>query len=274
MTAVTAQRDARAASAVAGVRIRELAALDDLAAVCRLFDAIWQPEPAERPATADLLRALTKAGNYVAGAYDGGTLVGACMAFFGPPRERTLHSHITGVAAAGRSVGYALKLHQRAWALDRGATTISWTYDPLIGRNAHFNVVKLGARPVEYLPDFYGAMRDGINAGDESDRLLVRWDLAAAVGTPAGAPPDADVALGRSADGRPVAGSVHGDTVLVAVPPDVERLRRADPQAARQWRMAVREALRPLLAADFRVTGFDRERGYVLSRRATVAATA
>ena len=54
---------------------------------------------------------------------------------------------------------------------------IAWTYDPLIRRNAYFNLAKLGARPVEYLPNFYGAMDDAINGGTETDRMLVRWEL-------------------------------------------------------------------------------------------------
>ena len=77
----------------------------------------------------------------------------------------------------GRHVGFALKLHQRAWALLRGVSEIAWTFDPLVSRNAYFNLVKLGAQPAEYLPNFYGTMLDTINGDDDSDRLLVRWRL-------------------------------------------------------------------------------------------------
>ena len=97
--------------------------------------------------TLELLRAFTKAGNYVGGAFDGGRLVGACVGFFHAPAEDALHSHIAGVAPGltGRNVGFALKLHQRAWALLRGVSEIAWTFDPLVSRNAYFNLVKLGA---------------------------------------------------------------------------------------------------------------------------------
>ena len=81
-------------------------------------------------------------------------------------------------ANSRRNVGYALKLHQRAWALQRGIATITWTFDPLVRRNAYFNLAKLGVRATRYLPNFYGAMQDPINAGDDTDRLLVDWDLA------------------------------------------------------------------------------------------------
>ena len=170
-----AEAVADAAARAAGVTVREIADMTGLAEVTRLFDDIWRPDPQNRPVTTELLRALTKADNYVAGAIDGDTLVGGCVGFFGPPVLATMHSHIAGVTAAvmRRSVGFAVKLHQRAWALRRGVTAIEWTYDPLVSRNAYFNLVKLGAVPTEYLTNFYGGMNDAINGSEDSDRLLV-----------------------------------------------------------------------------------------------------
>jgi predicted GNAT superfamily acetyltransferase len=256
------------------LHIRELSERTEFGGACELFDAIWHPEPSNPPITADLLRALTKAGGYVAGAFDDERLVGACVGFFGPPAEARLYSYIAGVAPEHRGIGHALKWHQRAWALAHGARTITWTYDPLIRRNAYFNVAKLGADPVEYLPNFYGAMSDVINGGDDSDRLLVRWDLtaphveAAAAGTPRvvddAAAAGAVIALDRCGDGLPVVTRRHGQTVLVAVPTDVESLRGNDPGAARAWRLAVREVLGPLLQGGARITGFDRSGRYVV----------
>ncbi|MEV7013173.1 hypothetical protein AB0N02_42270, partial [Streptosporangium sp. NPDC051022] len=143
-----AVRDAERVAGAAGVRIAELSGIGDFEGVRRLFDDIWQSDPGNAPISVELMRALSHAGNYVAGAYDGERLVGASVAFLAAPVGRALHSHVTG-AAAGRGAGLALKLHQRAWALERGLDRITWTYDPLVRRNAHFNLVKLGARPVE-----------------------------------------------------------------------------------------------------------------------------
>ncbi|TDU82363.1 putative GNAT superfamily acetyltransferase [Kribbella voronezhensis] len=273
-----ATRDSLAAAASAGVRVRELSELAELDEVYRLYDSIWRPDPKNPPVTTELLRALTKAGNYVGGAYDGDELLGACVGFFGAPAEVAMHSHVAGVsgAARGRNVGFALKLHQRAWALQRGVTAISWTFDPLVRRNAYFNLVKLAAVPTEYLTNFYGLMEDGINSGDDTDRLLVRWQLdapevaAAAARRPRAITlPAATIALGRTADERPSAGrSGDGGTVLVAVPTDVEGLRTTDPAAAKDWRAAVREVLGGLLADGARVTGFDRAGWYVLEHAA------
>jgi predicted GNAT superfamily acetyltransferase len=141
-------------------------------------------------------------------------------------------------------VGFALKVRQRAWAMQRQVAEISWTFDPLVCRNAYFNIAKLAAVAAGYLTNFYGDMRDGINDGNDTDRLLVRWQLATPSVTVAAsctsrevvAEPllrhGAVVALGRSDHGRPVLGDSAADTMLVAIPADIERLRGSDPAVA------------------------------------------
>lgn len=265
------------AARASGVVIRELADIVEVDAVGRLYDQIWQPEIA--PISTELLRAFAKSGNYVAGAFDGDILVGACVGFFAAPATATLHSHIAGVlpTVPRRNIGYALKLHQRAWSLLRGVTAIEWTFDPLVARNAYFNCVKLGARPREYLPNFYGGMRDLINGDDDTDRLLMRWDLRAphVLAASSGERVIADVAAERAAgagdalavapDGdEPVIGSLDGAVSLVFVPPDIEAMRVADAALAKRWRLAVRTVLGGLLASGAEVTGFDRRGCYIV----------
>jgi predicted GNAT superfamily acetyltransferase len=270
---------ADAAAQAAGVEVRELTDLVQLEQVVGLFSTIWGRSD-NPPVTIELLRAFAKAGNYVGGAFDDGRLVGACVGFFHAPSEDALHSHIAGVspAATGRSIGFALKLHQRSWALLRGVSEIAWTFDPLVSRNAYFNLVKLAARPHEYLPNFYGPMLDSINGDDDSDRLLVRWRLrdpavvlACAGGSVAAVARDelaagAVVALGASANGTPVPGRLDGTTSLVAVPRDIAAIRAGDPALALRWRIAVREVLSALVADGGRVDGFDRSGHYVVRR--------
>jgi predicted GNAT superfamily acetyltransferase len=274
-----AVQTAKAAALAADVTVREISDLAELEGVVRLFSAIWGRD-ANPPVTVELLRAFTKAGNYVAGAFEEGRLVGACVGFFHAPTEGALHSHIAGVEPGlnGRHVGFALKLHQRAWALRHGVAEIAWTFDPLVSRNAYFNVVKLAAQPAEYLPNFYGPMLDAINGDDDTDRLLARWRLrsaevvAASSGhhTPAHVTVElaagATVGLGISDDGGPVPGALDGSTVLVAVPPDIGQLRSSDPALAERWRVAVREALCALMADGGRIDGFDRSGWYVIRR--------
>ncbi|WP_067483578.1 GNAT family N-acetyltransferase [Actinomadura hibisca] len=246
-----------------GPDVRVLHDLADLDEVHRLIDRIWRPEPGAEPVQVELLRALSHAGNYVAGAYEDGRMVGLSVAFFADPPGEALHSHITG-ALPGRGVGLALKHHQRDWALARGLRRITWTYDPLVRRNAYFNLVKLGARPEEYLPSFYGVMADSINSGDETDRVLAVWHLDASTTPTEAAPPPEPLLECRN--NRPVQHGTDAATVLIAVPEDIEDLRRTDPAGARDWRLAVRETLGGLIADGARVIGFHDRSAYLVDR--------
>ncbi len=269
---------ARAAAAAAGVGVRVLNDVSDLHHAVRLLARIWGRD-ANPPMNVEMLRAFGKAGNYVSGAFVGDRLVGACVGFFHAPSEDALHSHIAGVSPemTGRAVGFALKLHQRAWAMSRGVDRVAWTFDPLVARNAYFNIVKLAARPMEYMPNFYGPMLDTLNGDEDSDRLLVRWSLrdpavAEACGRPGDHRPDpvpaagAVVAVGTAADGSPEPGRLDGTINLVAVPRDITTLRASDPALAVRWRHAVRNAMTALLTQGATVAGFDRTRGYVLRK--------
>jgi len=184
------------------VEVRELVEVGDLREVEALLASIWRTSSDKPPVNTDILRALAHTGCYVAGAYEGSELVGASVGFLGGSGNGSggdlhLHSHITGVAPAaqGRHVGLALKTHQRSWCLDRGIGVVTWTFDPFVRRNAWFNLHRLGADVVELVPDFYGEMRDGINAGLASDRFVVRWDLDGATSRPALAPAAGDTVV-------------------------------------------------------------------------------
>ncbi len=199
--------------------------------------------------TVELLTAIAHSGGYVAGALQDGRMVGASVGFLADHHGKSaLHSHITGVVDSMRhaGIGRAIKLHQRAWACERGLDWITWTFDPLVRRNAWFNIALLGADVDAYLPSFYGTMTDAINAGDESDRLLMAWSVAAPI-------------VGHPHDGRGVA-----DPILVPTPADIVELRRIDPPAVGRWRAETREALTGALDAGHRVLGFTREGAYVI----------
>ena len=129
-------------------------------------------------------------------------IVGGSFGFLGRHLgEPSLHSHVTGILPGVRrtGLGRAMKLHQRAWAADHGLAWVTWTFDPLVRRNAWFNLGVLGAHVHEYLVDFYGPIDDAINAGDESDRLLVAWPVGDDGPT---APPTDPTGDGRRADAR------------------------------------------------------------------------
>ena len=235
--------------------IRQLERMPDLHELAHLFATIWG-RPGEPPMDTSTLRALSHSGNYVAAAYAHDRMIGGLIGWLGghPPDDLHLHSHILGVLpdAEARGSGFALKQHQRSWCLDRDVGSIMWTFDPLVRRNAYFNLVKLGADAVEYLVDFYGAMDDGINTGDESDRLLIRWNLRSEKAVAAAA-------------GRPFEPAADRGVVHVPVPDDIVAIRRDDPALAARWRHQVREGLGGAMSRGHHVTGFTREFEYVLS---------
>lgn len=276
-----AELDAQHAAERAGVCVRTLHAHAELVDARELWDRTWPSAQEVTQITPNLLRAVEHSGSYVSGAYAGDRLVGAAFALVGRHRHADgwgvhLHSHMAATEPdlADRGVGTAMKLHQRAWALGRDIPTITWTYDPLVRRNARLNLVKLGTSARTYLVDFYGDMTDGINAGDPSDRLLADWDLAAprvtaAIAGHGNAPhaqdlPGAVVGLARDETGHPVVTGASGPLLLVAAPQEITALRRLDPAAASAWRVAVREVLAPALAAGAVVTGLTLEGDYIV----------
>src|SRR5205814_244313 len=140
-----AEAQARAAAERAGVEIELVEDPKSIALVCGLFNEVWGTEGDNAILPVGVLRAMLHAGNYGAAAYRDSELVGAVVGFLGQDRSGPyLHSHILGVSAKkqGSNAGFALKMHQRAWCLDIGIRKVTWTFDPLVRRNAYFNLQK------------------------------------------------------------------------------------------------------------------------------------
>jgi predicted GNAT superfamily acetyltransferase len=275
---MTATGDEMAGRAV----ITELRELEDLWELEDLFTSIWE-RPDEPPVNSDILKALSHSGNYVVGARIGNRLVGGLVGWLGgrPAHELHMHSHILGVVADSpvRGLGFELKQHQRLWCLERGVKVVEWTTDPLVRRNAYFNLYKLGAHAREYLVNFYGVMTDGLNAGEESDRLLISWQLdsAQAESAAAGRATEPEVedlirggaaaALSVGVAGEPLVGLPSSAPVLICqVPQDIVALRRSDPAMARSWRVAMRRTFGDAFDSGYRVSGATRTGWYILER--------
>lgn len=227
------------------LEIRTLDSATEMASIVTVFQQVWG---SVTPIVGvELLRAIAHAGGYVAGAFDAGNIVGASFGFLARHRgAEALHSHVTGILPGVQhgGVGRAMKSHQRLWAAERGIPWITWTFDPLVRRNAWFNIEVLGGHIAEYLVDFYGPMTDSINAQDETDRLVVAWPTDETTPRP-----------------NPPAGST---TIEVATPDDIVVLRRTDPTEALRWRHQLRNDLAPLLDRGGVVTGFTRDGAYVV----------
>lgn len=278
-----AEQEAERCAAKATVRIRELDSAEEMLAAAEVLRSIWRTEADQSLVHPSMLVALAHGGNYVAGAFRGERMVAVCVGFFSVPpgpaagSAPALHSHIAGVLGdcAGQGVGTALKMHQRLWCLRRGVPTITWTFDPLVARNASFNLHRLGVTARSYLTDFYGAMTDGVNNGQSTDRLLVGWDLAR---PPVDAAADAAVAdraasaVALATDGSPVeapdgiaAFAAARTFGRIAIPDDIESIRRLSPDTAGRWRDVTRRWLTGLLGVGWSVVGFDRGAGYLLT---------
>lgn len=259
----------------ANVRIAPLTHHDDHVAAALLLADVWGTPPASSPVPADLLVALTHSGACVLGAFSpSGTVVGVTVGVAGKPQSECIHSLIAGVTSpeTGHGVGRALKFAQRAWAIERGARRILWTFDPLIRRNAHFNLNILGTRVLEFIPDYYPPLHDTVNKGDQPDRFCVEWRLDEALPTTA---EDTDahshdwpLALAETLDEKPLVLELPAaDTVGVWIPKDIEGMRRIDVGLALEWRMAARRVLKTLFDDGYRPIWIGADGVYHLSRK-------
>ena len=266
-----ARAEASEAAERAGVRVVELTTADQAHLAGAVLARVWGLPPDGCLIDPSVLIALAHSGNYLVGAFRGEEMVGVTAGWFASDRPlgagTTVHSHIAGVQPgdAGRGAGQAMKLDQRAWALERGITTVTWTTDPLVARNLHVNLTRLGATVAAYRVDEYGPMRDGINAGDQSDRILLHWAVDGPLGgIPPEQLPDAPRALGRRDDEfssplpDPAPLDASARMCRIAIPEDAETLALTRPEEHALWRVAVREALCARLAAGWRVIGFDK----------------
>ncbi len=213
------------------------------------------------------LHTIVEAGGLLLAAYDGigpgREMVGFVLSLLGRSHNGALRhcSMMAAVAPAwqNQGVGYRLKLAQREHVLNQGIEVVTWTFDPLESRNAHFNLNKLGAVVTRYMPNYYGEFRDQRNRGLASDRFLCEWHLnSPRVRTriEGGESALSATELGqmelvnrtqRLPNGlRRPAGfryDVQSDQLLFETPADLQRLREQDLDLARAWRLEARKAL-------------------------------
>lgn len=244
----------------------------ELDAVVDLHCAAWATDEADAIPT-HMMTALQHAGGLLVGAYDEARLVAFALSFIGQRGETLLHwSHEAAVHPdyQGRGIGSRLKWFQREQVLARGYNCIAWTFDPLQSRNANLNIHKLGAACNTYLPNHYGSMQDGLNAGIPSDRFEVHWWL----NTPAvqaradGAPVQRrDVQLAQTHQtlvhevNASIPGQIDWPTpetarTLVEIPADINALRQAELKKALEWRLKTRTVFERLFAEGYAAADF------------------
>ena len=260
--------------------IRLIESPEEMDGVQELQRLVW-PGPETEVIPAHALLAVVHNGGLLLGAFVSEKLVGAAWGFPGfystPDGPRLKHcSHILAVHPEWRDSGLGFGLKRAQWQMVRhqGLDLITWTYDPLLSRNAHLNIARLGAVCNTYRRSEYGDMRDGLNVGLPSDRFQVDWwvntrrvehrlsrrrrpalaldhflaadvSLCAAVPDTAGwpHPPEDDPIL-------------SGRLLLIEIPVDFLALKEADLALARDWRFYAREVFETAFAAGYLVTDF------------------
>ena len=228
--------------------IKPLASLNDMQIGRQIFDLTWSMD-AGTEITPNLLQAMVHSGSYLSGAFIEYKIVGAAFAFPATNGGLHLHSHMTAVLPEFRDkgVGYALKIDQWNWAKIKHYSHLSWTFDPLVRRNAKLNIAKLGVDISAYHPNFYGEMPDALNAGDESDRLMVSWRT------------DVDAPKARELITKPETGDI-----LIEIPEDIVAIRSKNQSESMKWRRQVREQLMAAFEKNGKVVGFSANNEYVV----------
>lgn len=164
--------------------IRPLITMADMQQAEELQRLVWDDK--STVIYTHMLLSLARNGGGLLGAFDGDRLIGVVISFLGlesPDAERPAMANLKLVSQRmavrpeyrDSGIGYELKLAQRQYAVHQGIRLVTWTYDPLISRNAHLNIRKLGAIVREYLRDYYGTDDSPLTTQGSSDRLFVEW---------------------------------------------------------------------------------------------------
>ncbi len=266
---------------------------EELLLVEELQRAVW-PGSETDVVPAHVFIAAVHNGGLVIGAFEGEQLVGFVFGFPGldttPDGPRPKHcSHMMGIRPGYRDAGLGFVLKRAQWQMVRhqGLDHVTWTYDPLLSRNARLNIAKLGAVCNTYRRSEYGDMRDGLNAGLPSDRFQVDWwvntrRVERRLGKRARGPLNLDNF--SQADLQPLytphtlpSGLLqppeHFTTLterlaLAEIPSDFNALKESDFALARDWRFFSREVFETAFEAGYLVTDFIHDAGrsfYVLA---------
>jgi len=261
--------------------IRLLETPEEMTAVEALQREVW-PGSETDVVPLHMLVTVVHNGGLVLGAFAADKLVGFVFGFPGlestPDGPRPKHcSHMAGVHPDYRDSGLGFALKRAQWQMVRhqGLDHATWTFDPLLSRNAQLNIAKLGAVCNTYLRSQYGDMRDGLNAGLPSDRFQVDWWInTKRVERRLGKRPRPTLTLAHllrvgvrpfytlpsGPDGRPRPPGhfpvLSGQLIAAEIPSDFMAIKAADFALARDWRFFTREFFETAFARGYIATDF------------------
>lgn len=266
--------------------IRLLETMEEMTAVEALQREVW-PGSETDVVPAHLLITVVHNGGVVLGAFLNEKLAGFVFGFpgleFTPDGPRPKHcSHMAGVLPEHRDSGIGFALKRAQWQMVRHQSLdhITWTYDPLLSRNANLNIARLGAVCSTYRRSEYGDMRDDLNAGLPSDRFQVDWwintkrverrlgkharpKLKLSHLTRVGVHPYYTVETGPGNFVCPPehVPALEAQLLAAEVPSDFMALKAADFSLARDWRFFTREFFETAFTRGYIVTDFVFDRG-------------
>lgn len=238
-----------------GIAIQRLRTPEEMKVCVELQKAVWGFSDVDT-VPHRMFVVAHRTGGQVIGAFDGERPIGFVLGFMANrDGEMYIHSHMAAVLPdyQDRGIGRQLKLAQRDDALARGVNLIEWTFDPLQIRNAHFNIVRLGATVREYLPNVYGRTSSPLHHGLPTDRLVAQWRIREQRVE--------DVISGNAPRAQA--------KKQVLVPRNIFEMCEQDAQQARETQSQVRQQFQQLFKEGFVVTGFevDSQNGrYLLER--------
>jgi predicted GNAT superfamily acetyltransferase len=292
---------------MSGITLRNLQTPEEMALVEELQAVVW-PGDERTIVPGNLITAAIHHGGVAIGAYEenppenvqtsindlynhpnDARLIGFVFSFPGlyptPDGPRTLHvSHMLAVLPEYRNLGIGFRLKRAQWQMVRsqGIDRIIWTFDPLLSRNAYLNIARLGAVSSTYRENYYGQMRDNLNAGLPSDRFEVDWWVnSRRVNTRLSKSPrpvldlahflaggvEMILASSLTEAGHPIpqlrknyeeliTNQNPSKMLLVEIPTDFQTLRSQDIDLALEWRMKTRICFQALFLAGYLVTDF------------------
>jgi predicted GNAT superfamily acetyltransferase len=282
--------DLRSPGVATAVTIHPLKDAAELHAAVELQKEVWGDDFTEIIPTS-VLKVVQQVGGIAIGAFVENRLVGLLFGISGIRDGELAHwSDTLAVLPEYRDhgIGRRLKCQQRDTLLAEGVNRVHWTFDPLESRNAHVNLVRLGAMAGEYRRDFYGATASILHEGLETDRLVASWEirsarvarrLAGERGWSNAAAEDLPLVNPWRPSGQlPLAGEPDlaflAPAVRLAIPADIQQLRSRSPAVALEWRRTTRAAFEAYLGRGYAATDLVRgpECSYYILERAERAA--
>jgi predicted GNAT superfamily acetyltransferase len=257
---------------VQDVVVRHLATIEECAACVEIQNEVWGASFSDTTPIS-LIHVAPRVGGIAAGAFaPDGTMLGFVFGISGVRDGELVHwSHMLAVRPGARNegIGRRLKEFQREALRRLGVRRLYWTFDPLVARNAHLNLNRLGARVVDYVPNLYGASASPLHLGLDTDRAVVEWATERDATPTDAAVPRADDAklpilspVPRAGDDvfdLHARGAERPPVVLLETPVDIAAVLADSPELARRWRAATREHFQWGLAAGYAITALRRD---------------